>query len=294
MGQREGAESGAIVTNGEAGLTGGGPTGTSGHDSVRIRLIAFATFFVITVLQAVAISYSRIDDLRDAGQQVEGWRIAVDEGSSALAWLVCLLVIWQLVAWLRPPRVSWFAAVFLHTMATIPISLLHVGLMVTLREFAHLLSGTEYGFGDGDLIGALIYEYRKDVMSYIFITLFCTAVQWFAASRTEAPGGARPDTLEIASGSTVHLVPVAEIEWLESAGNYVTVHWQNRELLHRATLASLAEQLGEQRFARIHRSRIVRRDAVRKLETLQSGDFTLTLDSGTCLRGSRRYRDGLA
>ena len=46
-------------------------------------------------------------------------------------------------------------------------------------------------------------------------------------------------------------------------------------------------------FARIHRSRLVRRDAVRRLETLPSGDFTVMLDDGTELRGSRRFRDAL-
>jgi DNA-binding LytR/AlgR family response regulator len=63
-------------------------------------------------------------------------------------------------------------------------------------------------------------------------------------------------------------------------------------LLHRSTLAALAERLGPG-FARIHRGRLVRRAAIASIETDKSGDFTVTLTGGAALRGSRRYRAGL-
>ena len=46
-------------------------------------------------------------------------------------------------------------------------------------------------------------------------------------------------------------------------------------------------------FARIHRGRLVRRAAVRSIETDKSGDFAVTLASGAVVRGSRRYRSEL-
>ena len=63
-------------------------------------------------------------------------------------------------------------------------------------------------------------------------------------------------------------------------------------ILHRATLAAIEAQLGPG-FARVHRSRLVRRDAVRELRTLNSGDFELVLSDGRVIAGSRRYRDRL-
>ncbi|MGB3754617.1 MAG: LytTR family transcriptional regulator DNA-binding domain-containing protein [Parerythrobacter sp.] len=46
-------------------------------------------------------------------------------------------------------------------------------------------------------------------------------------------------------------------------------------------------------FVRIHRSRLARRAALRRVDMLKSGDFTVTLANGETLRGSRRYRAGL-
>ena len=63
-------------------------------------------------------------------------------------------------------------------------------------------------------------------------------------------------------------------------------------MLHRATLASVAGELGPA-FVQIHRSRLVRSAAVRRVETDRSGDFIVTLADGTSLRGSRRYRDSV-
>ena len=57
-------------------------------------------------------------------------------------------------------------------------------------------------------------------------------------------------------------------------------------------LAAVEEALGPG-FARIHRGQLVRRAAIRRIETDRSGDFTVTLEGGTALRGSRRYRAGL-
>lgn len=89
-----------------------------------------------------------------------------------------------------------------------------------------------------------------------------------------------------------HHVPADEIESVSAAGNYVEIGWGPRTLLHRATLATVTEELGGA-FVRIHRSHLVRRAAIRRVETDKSGDFTVSLASGKALRGSRRYRAGV-
>jgi DNA-binding LytR/AlgR family response regulator len=87
-------------------------------------------------------------------------------------------------------------------------------------------------------------------------------------------------------------IPSDEIEQVQAAGNYVEISWVKRTLLHRATLTAVEAELGKQ-FVRIHRGLLVRRDAIRKIETDKSGDFRLTLASGAEVRGSRRFRSGL-
>ena len=64
-------------------------------------------------------------------------------------------------------------------------------------------------------------------------------------------------------------------------------------LLHRATLRAMEAQLTAHGFVRIHRSRLIRRSAIRTIETNDSGDFEAVLVSGVVLRGSRRFREGV-
>ena len=87
-----------------------------------------------------------------------------------------------------------------------------------------------------------------------------------------APSPAEP-VLEVTDGATLHRVPAREIEQVTAAGNYVELAWHGRVLLHRATLAAVEAVLGPA-FARIHRSRLVRREAVRRRVTLRVGNLT--------------------
>lgn len=282
----------AAGTSGESALTSGGQAVTSGAPLVMRRRAMIGVVVAFAALQGSVNAVSRFADLRDAGSDVAGWMIAVDDASSFLSWLVCMVLIWRLVAGLRPPRVGWSGALLVHLAATVPVSLLHVVLMVLLREGAYALSGIDYDFVHGALWGELLYEYRKDAPSYVLLALAFAAIQWASAPRLPIAADEAP-ALVVQDGTTRHRIAPQTIDWAEAAGNYVAIHWQGRQLLHRATLARLEQQLGPG-FARIHRSRLVRRAAISAIETLSSGDFTVTLDNGDTLRGSRRYRGALA
>ena len=123
-------------------------------------------------------------------------------------------------------------------------------------------------------------------------------IRWVVARHEAAEAGPprlpSSPTLTLNDGAVQMLVPTEEIDLLEAAGNYVEVHWGKRRILHRATLASMQDRLTDAGFVRIHRSLIVRRAAIRQVETLQSGDFLITLADGTEKRGSRRYRSALS
>ena len=111
------------------------------------------------------------------------------------------------------------------------------------------------------------------------------------APRPAATSG--PATLAVGDGAVTHHLPVGEIEHVAAAANYVEIAWRGQTLLHRATLTAIESELASAGFVRIHRSRLVRRHAVRRVVTLKSGDFDVEMESGAVLRGSRRYRPGL-
>jgi len=88
-------------------------------------------------------------------------------------------------------------------------------------------------------------------------------------------------------------VRTAEIEWLEAEGNYVKVHAGAASHLFRETLSALETDLPADRFLRISRSTIVNLDAVKELQPLFYGDYTVILRNGQQLALSRHYRDRL-
>ena len=91
--------------------------------------------------------------------------------------------------------------------------------------------------------------------------------------------------------STV-FVPVQDVAWIESDGNYARLHTVDDTHRLRATLSGLEERLGGA-FVRVHRSLIVRVDRIRALEPLGQGDYVVILDTGTRLTSSRSYRENL-
>ncbi len=98
------------------------------------------------------------------------------------------------------------------------------------------------------------------------------------------------DRLVVKSAGTTRFVRVADIEWIEGAGTYVSLHVGGRELLYRASMNELAERLDPMRFVRIHRSSIVNIDSVVQLEAISHGEFELVLRNGARPRVSRTYR----
>ena len=94
-------------------------------------------------------------------------------------------------------------------------------------------------------------------------------------------------------GDKIRPIDPDAILWLEAEDNYVRVHIQGQSYLLRRTLQDLLDQLGEQRFARIHKSRAVNVAEIGTLKPLSRGDVEITLRNGEHLRMSRRFRPRL-
>jgi two-component system LytT family response regulator len=127
-------------------------------------------------------------------------------------------------------------------------------------------------------------------------TLGSLAREFERAPEKPAPVPPEPGVVErlsIRDGDGYRVVPVERIRWIQAVGNYVALHVEGRELLHRATLQELERSLPSQRFARIHRGAIVNLAEVAALHPVSHGDFRVVLRDGTELRMSRKYRSAL-
>ncbi|WP_394781452.1 LytR/AlgR family response regulator transcription factor [Undibacterium sp.] len=95
--------------------------------------------------------------------------------------------------------------------------------------------------------------------------------------------------IAVRSLGRIDRVSLADVHWIETAGNYVELHLADRTLLHRSTLTELARYLDPKEFVRIHRRILVRRSQMLRLRQLQSGGYMLTTHGGNELSVSESY-----
>ena len=107
------------------------------------------------------------------------------------------------------------------------------------------------------------------------------------------PHAKPPDRLAVKTGTHIVWVPVEDIDWIESADNYVELHVGPKSHLLRETLNALEERLPAEKFVRISRSVIVNPQRIKELRRMLYGGYELTLSTGATLTLSRRYRDKL-
>lgn len=272
-------------------MTNGGESVASGER--RSRRLALAIFFAVGLAFAIVNALSELDERARAGRPVEAWEPWCWELTSFLSFLLLAPFIFRLSERLWPPRIGWPAAIGAHLLLSIPASIAHSLIMIALREGIYAAMGQRYDYGGDDLGAVLVYEYRKDLISYaVLVSLPHVARRLLEVRQAPARGGTY--RIEVRDGSRTRWLDPAEVEWAQAAGNYVELFGAFGTILHRRTLAALADELKPHGFARIHRSRIVRKAAINATETKPSGDFDVTLASGATIGGSRRYRDELA
>ena len=230
------------------------------------------------------------------------WEPFVWEYSSAIATLVMLPFVFY---WFSRFPLSFSKPakqVAGHFLASVFFSAVHVVLMVGLRELVYSFSSSEYNFGNW--LREFFYEYRKDLWSYMFWMLLYYGYR-FVYSRLKGEASLLDDQEDAVQKITPpvpehflvkkldkeYLVNVDDIEWLESAGNYVNLHSKGRIYPLRATMNGLLPRLEEKGFSRIHRSFGVNLAEVDSIETLPSGDAEVLLKSGKTLALSRRFKD---
>jgi two-component system, LytTR family, response regulator len=106
------------------------------------------------------------------------------------------------------------------------------------------------------------------------------------------PAAPRAERLAVRTGSRVLLVPVSEVDWIESDGDYARIHAAGRSHLVSTRLHVLEGMLDPRRFLRVHRSVIVSLEKVHELHRDDDGGGTVVLGTGVRLRVSRsRWED---
>lgn len=265
---------------------------------LRYEIALLVGFFLINAT-LLATSVIMEGQRNDNELPFQIWEPFAWQYSSAISTLIlfpCLVLL------LKKSPFNWQAlpsSLAKYLLASIIFSLIHVAIMVGLKELVYWQMATEYSFGD--FWFEIFYEYRKDAWSFVML-IFAIKSYGFIISRLQ--GEASPiaegeeslipvniDRLLIKKLGKEFIIKVEDVQWLESAGNYVNLHINERIYPLRATLGNLSEQFLDKGFCRIHRSYAVRIDAIESITPLSSGDSEVKLITGKVLNLSRRYKE---
>ena len=85
------------------------------------------------------------------------------------------------------------------------------------------------------------------------------------------------------------MIDVEDIYWVEASRNYVHIHTSNQYFKLRQSLVSLRNELDEQQFLQIHRSKIINKAAIESLSHWRRGEYLIRLKNNKLLSSSRTY-----
>jgi len=255
-------------------------------------------WFTINIL---VLSTNTLMEFARAGKSIAAWEPFCWEISSQLTLLGLLpFAVFIHDHWLdKLPLKNTFAV---HVALTVPFSAIHIAGMVGIRHIWYYLMNGHYLFGN--FFVELLYEYRKDAQTYLTLALIIFGYRLivrrlqgeasYLVANDETENNSEPqlppERLLIKKLGREFLIQTRDIEWIEASGNYANLHIKASTYPMRTTMDKLEKRLPTH-FTRIHRSTIVNLEHVQTIQPLDSGDYQITLNNGTTLALSRRYRD---
>ncbi|MFT3827606.1 MAG: LytTR family DNA-binding domain-containing protein [Chitinophagaceae bacterium] len=147
------------------------------------------------------------------------------------------------------------------------------------------------------IAGTLSYTIAEDIYKYLLIYT-ATGLLYFrghvplSQNNTTVPEpsiAGSIDKIFITAGRNNTVVAVKDILYILSSSPYIAIHTAHKKHLQQQTLKSIAGQLDNRQFARIHKSAIVNIQKVTSYTSRLNGDYDVTLENGEQLRLSRNY-----
>ena len=227
--------------------------------------------------------------------------------------LIVLLLVPGVVIFCRKVKPSWSAlgrTISWHTLGFLIFASLHLILMGSLRTLVWGAVDPSHVDTPQPWLLEFIYEARKDVLVYLFI-IACTYTYEFilnrlqgeanfvaeAVSRQTPTAPAAPESQFLVKMlQQEYLVKVTEIDWIQSARNYVLLHCYEqghpRAYPMRSTMQGVLDRLDPEIFCRSHRTAIVNLTAIQSIE--RDGDeHTLVLTGDQRVPLSKTFESDL-
>jgi hypothetical protein len=249
---------------------------------------------VLMVVSVITRSYVDVIDEARRGHSIGLAQTLVFEITSHLVVVALLPALYWLHR--RWPLGGGLRNLVIHAAAVVPFSIAHTAGMGALRLlWFNAIVGVPYSFPL--TLDRLGYEFAKDVVSYLMLTTGVIALRYLlqrtpVAAPVIAPvGEVLPERFTVRKrGGKEVVVDVADIDWVEAAGNYAILHVGGDTFEIRSSLTKLESELDPKRFVRVHKSHVVNIARVAEVTPWVSGDWRIRLQDGAEVNLSRRYR----
>jgi hypothetical protein len=260
--------------------------------SIDWRQVAvWAVLLTISVFARAHVD--ALDEARRGVTGVYGRMLAIEVSSHIVVAALIPALYWMHRRW---PIRGGLRNIAIHALALLPFSIIHTVGMAALRLvwFSGIL-GEAYSFPL--TFDRLAYEFAKDIISYGMLTTAVMAMRYVfarpAAALPPAPvpqPESLPERFAVRKRGKEIMVEVADIDWIEAAGNYAVLHVSGETLEIRSTLTKLESELDPKRFVRVHKSFVVNVARIAEVTPWISGDWRIRLQDGAEVNLSRRYR----
>jgi hypothetical protein len=259
---------------------------------------------VWTVLLTVSVfAHAHVEMANEArrGEAVSfGRAFAVEVCSHLVVAALLPVLYWMHRRW---PVRGGARNIAIHVAGLVPFSIVHTLGMAALRLlwFSGIL-GEDYSFPL--TVDRLVFEFAKDIVNYGMLSAATELLRHLidrpqSAVATEAPTpsapanpppAALPERFAVRKRGKEIMVEVADIDWVEAAGNYAVLHVGGETLEIRSSLTKLEGELDPKRFVRVHKSYVVNVARIAEVTPWISGDWRIRLQDGAEVNLSRRYR----
>jgi hypothetical protein len=255
-----------------------------------------AVWAVLLTISVFAHAHVELANEVRRGEIVPYSRVLAIEVSSHLIVAALLPVLyWMHRRW---PIRGGARNIAIHVAGLVPFSIVHTLGMAALRLlwFSGIL-GEAYSFPL--TVDRLTFEFAKDVVNYAMLSgatqllrlVFRPQPAAVAAPPiAPAPSNGLPERFAVRKRGKEIMVEVADIDWIEAAGNYAVLHVGGETLEIRSSLTRLEAELDPKRFVRVHKSFVVNVARIAEVTPWISGDWRIRLQDGAEVNLSRRYR----
>jgi hypothetical protein len=184
-----------------------------------------------------------------------------------------------------------------HFAFSIIFSMTHVVGMVYLRKAIYFMNDKSYQFGHWPT--ELVYEYRKDILTY-FIILTGIYIYQILIKQMEGEvsllsenetSNKYTDKVLVKKQGKEFIINLDQVTTISSGGNYIYLHCNQQVYPLRSTMAKMQDSLDPKQFIRVHRSYIANINHIKEIISPSPQEYKIITNDNNSIPLSRNYRN---